>query len=522
MFHPAMPSSSTPPLLYLSLLLFLSQHRLALSCEPGTTRACEAAPFVPGHSMVGEGFDVVTLQRKGAHVVDVKTYLRPDGTCTLCPNSLQGGMLQKLPLSALNWHVYSQCNTEIHSSEHTSVGSLMDAYTTQDSSDWKVGLDIDKFESADLEVGGTGSAVYKFAAERTREDRYFFSTHRTTCSHYRYRVASSPPLSSEFSQDLARLPRLYNSTTSPQYRELIHTYGTHYVRQAYLGGRLRRITAIRTCLSTLNQLSPSEVYSCLSLGISVGLGMISDNEQSCSKVLQNQDLSTSYSSGLYQHYTVLAGGTGWSGEFSLTQNDSLGYENWLNTLKDHPDIVSYSLRPMYELLPNEAQKLAMKAAIEQYLVENAVKSLKEEPDCGIQTSNVASNCCPKKTAEGMLKVTIIRGWDLDGDFLSKTNSYAIMWYGTTRRKTRVIKSNNPEWNQSYDLGKVGTHLDLKVEVWDRDIGKDDLLGSCSWFLNPGTHKLTCQLKKGGFEVEYTMTCDPYLTGEGCKSYQPTP
>lgn len=82
----------------------------------------------------------------------------------------------------------------------------------------------------------------------------------------------------------------------------------------------------------------------------------------------------------------------------------------MSTLKDQPDIVSYSLRPIYELVANKTQKAGVKAAIEQYLGDNAVKTNKP---------NYWSSC-PKQASRGTLEVTIIRGWNLKGDLTGRT------------------------------------------------------------------------------------------------------
>uniref|UniRef100_A0A3Q3K0H7 MACPF domain-containing protein n=1 Tax=Monopterus albus TaxID=43700 RepID=A0A3Q3K0H7_MONAL len=494
-----MLSFSLPSPLYLSLLLFLLYHSPVLSCKTGTRSECESAAFVPGYNLVGEGFDVVTMQRKGAFMID----FIPKDNCTLCSNPFQDNKLQKLPSSGTDWRASNQCKE--YNSKHTAVRYAAIKYYL--------------WESANLQLQGTLSKVYKFATERTSEDEYTFSTHRITCTYYSFRVSCQPSLSAEFKSDLESLPSTYGPATKEQYRMLIETYGTHYIYQVKLGGRLRRVIAVRTCLTKLNGLSSDEVNSCFSLGIKLGLGKISPSaiSETCSKVLQNQDLTALYSSRLYAYHTEVAGGTGWVGEFSLTHNNSVGFMNWLETLKDHPDVVEYFLVPMYRLAPHRPQ---LKEAIEEYIKDNAVRNSNSKT-C-TQSPNLDSSCCPKQAWRGTLEVTIIRAWGLKGDLTGKTEGYAKLFFGGFSERTRMIRSNDPQWNERFQLGNVDTHSNLYIEIWDLDVKHDDLLGSCQRSLMQGTHSHTCHMRIGSFQFRYTLTCDRHLTGTMCNQYTPTP
>ncbi|KAL3996768.1 ADP-ribosylation factor-like protein 8 [Sarotherodon galilaeus] len=506
---------STPP--PLCLILLLSYNSPVLSCQTGNNNECESAPFVPGYNLVGEGFDLVTLRRTRAYVADVRTYLTPNGNCTLCTNPLQGNRLQKVPVSVVDWRAFSHCNTPVDSSVHDNVGSLMKAMLDHD------GLNLNIVPGDRLFVGGTRSETFKFAAARIHEDRYTFSVHGITCKYYSFRVASRPPLSPEFKRDVDNLPSHYNSSTSDQYDRLIHTYGTHYIHKVFLGGQLRTITAARTCLSRLNGLNSHEFHACLSKGFSVGLGKEKSYsvEQSCRKVLQNQDYTTGYGAGLHQHHTEVIGGNGWSGDFPLNVDNSVGFRNWLNSLKDSPETLSYSLLALYNLMPTEAKKEGMKTALNEYLSDNIMLSLEDNPTCQ-DLDNLDTNCCPIKHKRGVLVVNKIQAWDLSGDTWGTSDSYVVLKIDSVRGRTEMIESNYPTWTGDYLLGTVNTESLLEVQIWDDDPSYDDLLVSCKEDLRAGSNTIRCSSSEGRFALHYTLKCDPHLTGEKCERYKPSP
>uniref|UniRef100_A0A3P8X5L0 MACPF domain-containing protein n=1 Tax=Cynoglossus semilaevis TaxID=244447 RepID=A0A3P8X5L0_CYNSE len=431
--------------LYLSLLLFLSLQSSVLTLT-GTASQCQSAPFVPGYNLAGEGFNIVTLRRQGAYVIDMRTHLNPSGTCTLYHNPLQGNALQKVPLSVHDWRSFSRCTASLYGTYHTSTSLTVIAIVV-----------------------------------------VFF---------LRYRVSNRPTLSSEFRGDLDQLPP-YSASTKADYRRIIETYGTHYINKVWLGGRYRRLSAIRTCLSKLNGLSTYQAHDCLSLGIKLSLKIIqgSSETHTCSKILENMDTAASYSAGLHQHVTEVTGGNGWLGEFSLSGIDASGYETWLRSLKDHPDVIHYSLRPLYELALSWSTMIGLYLATHDYLKEHGVSSGTSNPRCSGRP-NLDYNCCPIETRRGNLRVTIVRAWGLKGDPVGKTEAYLQLCL------------------------LVYAHLSLKIEVWDEDVFRDDRLGSCVRNLRQGSHTFICSVQRGGIEIRYSLTCDRHLTGNQCQDYRP--
>lgn len=178
----------------------------------------------------------------------------------------------------------------------------------------------------------------------------------------------------------------------------------------------------------------TQAHECLSSGIDLGLGKItlSSIQGNCHLVRWNSgNFSISGFTALHQHFTEVVGGTGWTGKLSLRYNNSLGYRNWLKTLKDRPAIIQYSLQPMYTLVPSWFQRMGLRVATEEYLKENAIKSTVRQPYCFWQ-SNRDNNCCPLQARKGTLVVTIIRAWNLKGDAFGKTERYVVKYKTSVR------------------------------------------------------------------------------------------
>ncbi|MEQ2226231.1 hypothetical protein ILYODFUR_025439 [Ilyodon furcidens] len=508
--------------LFVLTLSFTLEVDRVLGCRIGTGSECEKAPFVPGHNLAGEGFDVVRLRRTGAYVINVKAHLDDNRTCTLCPNRFQSGQIQRLPAAVLDWRLFSRCSKQLSSALHHSVDSLLRSSNSLVNNNWGLGLSLDKIGQAVL--GGSRSDLAKFARSQHSVDKATFAIHEISCSYYSYRLADHPRLSSEFTKHLRRLPQsLSTAQNKDLYRRLIDTYGTHYIHQVQLGGKVRRITAFSTCLATLKGFSEVDIKNCLNLELRMALGFLPANasfSNKCDNLLKG-NMSMGFYQGFMTHKIEVIGGERYFPDILYQQEPSEAYHSWINSLHNNPDVVSYGIFPLHHLVEDNQISENLRSMVTEYLKENQL----EDEQLGLKncspTSNLDHNCCPLRTGRGTLKLEIHRAAGLRADTFTKTDAYVKIFYSSMYEETDTVMDNNdPVWNATYDFGSVELGQELRFEVWDRDVLYNDRAGICIVYPERGTHSLSCQLRKGVLYFTYTISCDTYLMGFRCGRYTP--
>ncbi|XP_029915888.1 perforin 1.5 [Myripristis murdjan] len=508
--------------LFMLALPIVLEVRRVQACWIGSGPECEKAPFVPGHNLAGEGFDVVRMRRTGAYVIDVKAHLSDNNTCTLCPNRYNEGEIQKLPAAVLDWRPFSRCSKQLSSALHHSVNSLLRSSSSLVTNNWGTELNLDELGKAVF--GGSRSDMAKFARSQDSVDKATFATHEISCTYYSYRLADEPQLSAEFAKHLKRLPRSFNmSQNRALYRRLIDTYGTHYIHQVQLGGKVRRITAFRTCLATLKGFSESDIKKCLNIELRMALGFLPVNasfSNKCDNLLKS-NMTMGFYQGFMTHKIEVIGGERYFPDILYNQDLSEAYHSWMNSLHNNPDVVSYAIFPLHHLVEDQEISDNLRNVITEYIKENQLS----EDRVGFRkcspTPNLDHNCCPLRAGRGTLKLEIHRAAGLRADTFTKTDAYVKIFYNGIYEETETVMDNNdPVWNASYDFGSVEVGHPLTFEVWDRDVLYNDVAGRCVVFPELGTHPLSCQLSKGVLYFTYTTKCDAHLTGYRCGRYTP--
>ncbi|XP_063333405.1 perforin-1-like [Pelmatolapia mariae] len=508
----------------------------------GTPQECEKAPFVPGYNLGGEGFDIVTMERKGAYVIDSETWDTGNGTCKMYQNSYMNGEKQKVPAAVVDWRTLPKCNLKVSSVIYESVESLVNDSTASVLNNWKADLNFPSTKPG-VALAGSHAKASTFGINKSKQDRYTFFHHFANCQYYGYRLATNLQLSHEFSSAVDSLPP-YNVDNVEAYNNVIDTYGTHYITQVYLGGDMKAITAVRTCKATMNDLSATEINDCLSVEALSGVKH-PDNINSlithCN--LKKKKLSIpSFSGEFSERHTEVIGGSSNSTDILFQAKDPSVYKSWLSSLQSTPDVVRYSLKPLHTLLPtNHPARVGLKRGIEDYIQKNAMlKQCSETCKIGHRLNardpcacvcnnnkNIKVNCCPAWKGLATLKVFSLYATDLYGDWWpDKTDGSVEVTYGDQIMHTGIIHgNNNPRWSDTIEFGTITIDMKNKLRfvVYDEDSYlNNDLLGECSFDLRAGNVSDSCMLNHGTFYFSYEVECAPNLGGYSCQEYIPSP
>ncbi|XP_034165658.2 perforin-1-like [Pangasianodon hypophthalmus] len=230
------------------------------TCFKANESQCRHVDFAPGSILAGEGFDITTLQRKGAFALDMSSGLQKDKSCTLCKNPYMRGQMQKLPVSVVDWRPSKKCTIKLSSSVYQSSEALVNASTSSIENNWQSDLQlIPPKDQESMLLAGSNSKLAKYSMEKTKEDKFIFTRHAVSCGYYGYSVSSHPLLHPELNNEFESLPETYDESTKHLYYKLIDKFGTHYITKVTLGGEVHSVTSIRECQASLEGLSVDEV-----------------------------------------------------------------------------------------------------------------------------------------------------------------------------------------------------------------------------------------------------------------------
>lgn len=547
--HTSTTMSPAPAFLWwsglFSLLILLP---LIQSCEKGTARDCAEAEFAPGSDLAGEGFDITKMQRKGSFVIDMKKWKQKDKSCTLCRNPYMEGKKQKLPVSVVDWRPTQKCSMKVSSSIYQSSESLLSSSTSSIENNWNMNLGIDmKRGEGSLTLAGSNSKLAEYSMEKTKKDRFSFTSHSVSCGYYNYRVSNKPLIHPEFKQALSQLPKQYNPQFKPRFYKLIDTFGTHYITKVTLGGKVHSVTSIRQCQTSLQGLSVDEVKTCLDVEASasvMGKAKANINSKHCDEAKAKTEGKNSFSSSFNDRLTEISGGHTTEPELLFSANKDPGaYKEWLSSVPANPDVISYSLQPLHELLPNNnPTRKNLRKALHDFILEKSLwrncsepcsTGIKPDPKepclCSCRNNpGVTADCCPSKRGIARVKVTVLRASGMWGDHTTGTDGYVKVYDKNSMMigRTSVIYNNNdPHWAMTFDLGDVIlTNVDpLKLEAWDEDNKwDDDPLGACTVPLKAGVLQDSCNLNHGMLYYKTEVVCAPSLAGPSCTDYVGSP
>ncbi|KAJ0067383.1 hypothetical protein NL108_003222 [Boleophthalmus pectinirostris] len=117
-------------------------------------------------------------------------------------------------------------------------------------------------------------------------------------------------------------------------------------------------------------------------------------------------------------------------------------------------------------------------------------------------------CASLCWGQSQLRVFNLRAKGLPQDLLGITDGYVRVWFRSEPLGQTEVRRNdaNPWWREEFIYIHAKPSDPLKLEVHDKDLIWDDLVGTCLTQVQPGTHQNQCLLEEGGIlYYDYTLS-----------------
>lgn len=151
---------------------------------------------------------------------------------------------------------------------------------------------------------------------------------------------------------LKNLPSTYDHRNTSAFKQFISVYGTHFIRRVHLGGRVKSMTAIRTCEAAMSQMSVHTISSCLSVEAEATIAGVSVSAAAnfCRSKSKRLKKGATFKQAFSDRTTDVLGGDGGVGDILFQPNGAVGFKKWLVSLKTVPGLVSYQISPLHLLV----------------------------------------------------------------------------------------------------------------------------------------------------------------------------
>ncbi|XP_070706772.1 complement component 7b [Pempheris klunzingeri] len=321
------------------------------SCDQDSNQySCDFDKTPPNSDFTGRGYDVLTGKLR-AGVINTLSF---GGQCRKVFSG-DHKVYYRLPQSILRYNFEVKVDNEESDESYESSWS----YTQHIQANALVGHDRRTFHK---EL--TDNKAY----------RLLILKNKVELAQFQNSAPQYLTLSEGFWKALSSLPFTYDYSA---YRQLLQTYGTHYLSEGSLGGEYQALLELDHQALSSTSTTDIEYQRCWR---KVKRRLFRKKVKTiCERLTQSLSSSDGHNvKKMPIKVNIFGGDPGFTASLSvldLENPETNGeiYDNWASSVKDFPEVIDQKLRPLYELV-KEVQcaglkKLQLKRATEEYLAE---------------------------------------------------------------------------------------------------------------------------------------------------------